>query len=123
MKSSGRLLTGGLLRCVTRGYLPETVLSGGVRSNSSGTAGALLQTKFSTAEEKRIFEKIREELSPSMLKVNDISGGCGSMYSIRVKTTRFNDLTTIKQHKLMNEILKDDIQKWHGLQLQTMKDK
>ncbi|GMM53739.1 Bol3 protein [Maudiozyma humilis] len=78
---------------------------------------------FETAEEKSVYKKLQEALNPSHLSVHDISGGCGSMYNIVVKSKSFNELTTIKQHKLVNSILKDEIGRWHGLQLSTKKDK
>ena len=81
----------------------------------------LYQQEFNTDEEKRIYNKLHDKLSPTLLKIHDISGGCGSMYSINIISDRFNGLTTIKQHKLVNQILKDDISKWHGIQLTTKK--
>ncbi|CAN9478714.1 unnamed protein product [Alternaria alternata] len=48
-----------------------------------------------------------------------ISGGCGSMYAIQVESPKFKGLTVIKQHKLVNEVLKDEIKSWHGVQLRT----
>ncbi|KAH3900370.1 Bol3p SCDLUD_003345 [Saccharomycodes ludwigii] len=76
----------------------------------------------STPEEKLISEKLKNSLNPSYLNVMDISGGCGSMFAIEVTSKKFNDLNIVKQHKLINQILKEDIPKWHGLQLKTKKD-
>lgn len=84
---------------------------------------ALLQDVFETKEEERVFKKLNKALSPSALSVKDISGGCGSMFAIKVKSTEFNNLTTIKQHMLVNRILKEEISNWHGVQLVTKKDK
>ncbi|QLG73145.1 hypothetical protein HG535_0E02290 [Zygotorulaspora mrakii] len=72
-----------------------------------------------TTEEKLIYDKLSKALCPKNLNVADISGGCGSMFAINVTSDRFKGLTMVKQHKLVNEILKDDIQRWHGLQLKT----
>lgn len=49
----------------------------------------------------------------------DVSGGCGSMFAIDVSSAKFKGLSIVKQHKLVNEILKEDIPRWHGLQLRT----
>lgn len=87
------------------------------------TGAPLLQEKFDTKEEENVYNKLVEALNPKQLTVHDISGGCGSMYNIVIKSDKFNSLTTIKQHKLVNSILKDEIAKWHGLQLSTRKDK
>jgi stress-induced morphogen len=51
--------------------------------------------------------------------VQDISGGCGSMYAIQIESTKFKGLSVIKQHKMVNEVLKDEIKSWHGVQLRT----
>lgn len=72
-----------------------------------------------TPEESRIQDKLRKALEPERLQVVDISGGCGSMFAIDVTSAKFKGLSIVKQHKLVNEILKDDIQRWHGLQLRT----
>jgi stress-induced morphogen len=52
-------------------------------------------------------------------QVQDVSGGCGSMYAINVTSEKFRGLSMIKQHRLVNEILGEEIKKWHGLQLRT----
>ena len=45
------------------------------------------------------------------------TGGCGSFYAISVEHESFKGLTTIKQHRLVNDLLKDDIKDMHGLQV------
>ncbi|CCE64500.1 hypothetical protein TPHA_0H02970 [Tetrapisispora phaffii CBS 4417] len=72
-----------------------------------------------SSQEQYIYDKITKQLNPKSLQVADISGGCGSMFSIQVSSEKFKGLSIVKQHKLVNEILKDDIGKWHGLQLKT----
>ena len=41
------------------------------------------------------------------------------MYAIEIESPKFNSLTVIKQHKLVNQVLKEEIAKWHGVQLRT----
>ncbi len=41
------------------------------------------------------------------------------MFAIRIHSPKFQGLSMIKQHRLVNEALKDEIAKWHGLQLRT----
>ncbi|XBW37598.1 hypothetical protein QEN19_003179 [Hanseniaspora menglaensis] len=65
---------------------------------------------------------IKSELNPSVCKVQDVSGGCGSMFNITIKSEKFNEINKIKQHKLVNKILKEEISKWHGLVLTTEKE-
>lgn len=41
------------------------------------------------------------------------------MYAVEIASAKFNGLTVIKQHKMVNEVLKDEIAGWHGIQLKT----
>ncbi|PVI06361.1 bola-like protein [Periconia macrospinosa] len=69
--------------------------------------------------ELHVFNKIRDALEPVQLEVQDISGGCGSMYAVEIVSSKFKGLSVIKQHKMVNEVLKDEIAGWHGVQLKT----
>ena len=53
------------------------------------------------------------------LQVKDISGGCGSMYWIDIVSERFRGLGMLKQQRLVNEVLKEEVKGWHGVQLKT----
>lgn len=46
-------------------------------------------------------------------------GGCGSFYAISITSSAFKGLTTVKQHRLVNETLKKEIEGIHGLQVST----
>ncbi|KAI8814124.1 bola protein [Cladochytrium replicatum] len=69
--------------------------------------------------EKRLHEKLVKELKPIRLQVVDVSGGCGSMYAIDIASPSFEGVPTVKQHRMVNEVLKEDIKGMHGLQLRT----
>lgn len=69
--------------------------------------------------EQKIYGILSESFLPKNIQVKDVSGGCGSMFAILVESDRFQGLSMIKQHRLVNEVLKDEIAKWHGLQLKT----
>jgi len=58
--------------------------------------------------EKAIFDKIKAELQPVALEVQDISGGCGSMYALDITSPRFKGLPVVKQHKLVNQVLSEN---------------
>lgn len=75
-------------------------------------------THTKTAGEK-ILENKLSELKPSALSVRDISGGCGSMYQIDIKSDAFKGLSTLKQHRKIQEILKDDIKLMHGITINS----
>ncbi|KAG0230275.1 hypothetical protein BGW42_001073 [Actinomortierella wolfii] len=69
--------------------------------------------------EKHLYKKLFERFQPSKLVVQDISGGCGSMYQIEVVSPEFKSLTMVKQHRLVNETLKEEIKTMHGIRLTT----
>ncbi|GAB7360184.1 hypothetical protein MBLNU230_g7946t1 [Neophaeotheca triangularis] len=69
--------------------------------------------------ELHIFRLIKEKLAPTQLEVQDISGGCGSMYALDITSKQFEGLPVIKQHRLVNSVLGEEIKKWHGVQLKT----
>ncbi|KAF8414561.1 bola protein [Boletus edulis BED1] len=72
-----------------------------------------------SSTEERIVAKLTERFSPSELAVQDISGGCGSFFAIKIASDTFKDLSTVKQHKLVTQVLKQEILGIHGLQIKT----
>ncbi|OAD66334.1 hypothetical protein PHYBLDRAFT_103830, partial [Phycomyces blakesleeanus NRRL 1555(-)] len=67
--------------------------------------------------ERHIYTKLTETLSPHKLRVADVSGGCGSMYAIDIASKAFEGTSMVKQHRMVNEILKQEIKGMHGLQV------
>lgn len=55
--------------------------------------------------------------------MSDTSGGCGTMFHIDVESETFIEMSTVKQHKLITDILKDDIASWHGFTMKTRRKK
>jgi stress-induced morphogen len=41
------------------------------------------------------------------------------MYSLTIVSPKFSGIPMVKQHRLVNQILKDEIAGWHGVQLNT----
>ncbi|WPK23938.1 hypothetical protein PUMCH_001188 [Australozyma saopauloensis] len=78
-----------------------------------------LLTPPTEAYERKIFDILASKFSPKKLDVKDVSGGCGSMFAISVESEAFKGLPMVKQHRLVNDALKEEIAKWHGLQLKT----
>ncbi|KAH9853836.1 bola-like protein [Lenzites betulinus] len=81
------------------------------------------QAKFSTDGERVIHEKLTEKFKPSELQVEDVSGGCGTFYQIIIASDEFKGLSLVKQQRLVNQTLKEEIQGIHGLQLKTIAPK
>ncbi|KAG0047240.1 hypothetical protein BGZ83_007670 [Gryganskiella cystojenkinii] len=69
--------------------------------------------------EKHLYGKLFEKFQPTKLVVEDISGGCGSMYQVEVVSEAFKGLNMVKQHRLVNETLKEEIKAMHGIRLTT----
>ncbi|KAH8118522.1 bola-like protein [Phellopilus nigrolimitatus] len=66
--------------------------------------------------ERLIKSKLAERFKPSQLQVQDVSGGCGSFYAITIASKAFAGIPMVKQHRLVNETLKEEISGIHGLQ-------
>ncbi|ODN98387.1 hypothetical protein L198_03631 [Cryptococcus wingfieldii CBS 7118] len=77
-------------------------------------------TASTESGEQVIYDKLKAQFPGSRLEVQDVSGGCGSFYAILISSPAFKGLSTVKQHKLVNECLKEDIKGIHGLQLKTI---
>ncbi|KAH0145995.1 hypothetical protein KCU67_g12415, partial [Aureobasidium melanogenum] len=113
----------------TRTLLPRNTLSATFtttptrRFNSSDTSveapSAVEAPDYLDEKELHIFQKLAAELSPTKLEVQDVSGGCGSMYALDIVSAKFKGMSVIKQHRLVNAVLKDEIKGWHGVQLKT----
>lgn len=41
------------------------------------------------------------------------------MYAIDVVSKRFKGLSMVRQHRLVNQVLEEEIARWHGVQLKT----
>jgi stress-induced morphogen len=48
------------------------------------------------------------------------AGGCGTMYEIVIEAEAFQGKNTLKQHRLVNDALAGEVEKWHGFTLRTM---
>ncbi|KAH9921479.1 bola-like protein, partial [Epithele typhae] len=77
---------------------------------------SVAQPNLSTDGEKVIYQKLAEKFAPSDLHVEDVSGGCGTFYNIRITSEHFKGLPLVKQQRLVNQTLKEEIQGIHGLQ-------
>lgn len=71
--------------------------------------------------EHRIHTTLSEGLTPSSLHVQDISGGCGSMFAIEVASSAFSGVGMLAQQRMVNKLLKEqmDEEGWHGVQIKT----
>eukprot|EP00761_Pharyngomonas_kirbyi_P000286 gb/GECH01000286.1/.p1 GENE.gb/GECH01000286.1/~~gb/GECH01000286.1/.p1 ORF type:complete len:191 (+),score=54.20 gb/GECH01000286.1/:1-573(+) len=72
-----------------------------------------------TEQEAKLKQMLTEELNPVACYVRDVSGGCGAMFQIYIAAEIFKGKPTVKRHRMVNEILKDEIENMHGLTLKT----
>lgn len=91
----------------------------GVQSEAARAANALQAPDHLDEAERRIWDKLNTELQPEKLSVQDVSGGCGSMYAIDVVSRQFKGMNMLKQQRLVNKVLGEEIKGWHGVQLST----
>ncbi|KAI3420319.1 hypothetical protein GPALN_003629 [Globodera pallida] len=59
------------------------------------------------------------ETDGSQVHVEDISGGCGAMFHVRVESPQFSGVTRVNQHKMINEVLRSEIKDMHGITIET----
>ncbi len=72
-----------------------------------------------TDGEARIHTKLTDRLGCTRLQVQDMSGGCGGMYSVTAVSPKFKGLSVLKQHRLVTDALKDEIAALHGIRITT----
>lgn len=48
--------------------------------------------------------KLMESFKASDVEVTDVSGGCGSMYNIKVVSSQFEGKSRVIQHRMVNEV-------------------
>nr|VZH94032.1 unnamed protein product [Spirometra erinaceieuropaei] len=54
---------------------------------------------------------------PEKIVVEDVSGGCGAMFQIFIKSKDFAGMSVLAQHRAVKEALKKEIADMHGLTL------
>jgi len=59
-------------------------------------------------------EILRRKLNASHVDVQDMSGGCGQSFEVIIVSPDFKGKTTLARHRLVNNMLKDEIAKVHA---------
>ena len=75
-----------------------------------------------TTDGEQLIRKLLEAKFPQAktIEVEDISGGCGSMYQIIVESTEFKGMRKVKMHQMVNDCLQKEIKhNMHGLRIHT----
>ncbi|KAI0379609.1 bola-like protein [Hypomontagnella monticulosa] len=87
--------------------------------SSSATQSGPEKPDYLDEAESAIWDKLMAEFNPTALLVQDISGGCGSMYGIEISSEKFRGVNMLKQQRMVNAVLGDQMKGWHGVQLRT----
>ena len=67
-----------------------------------------------------IEEKLRKSLNRvNLLDVSTLNGDCGQSFLVRIQSPEFLGKTLLDQHRLVNEIIKDEVKVAHSVVLQT----
>ncbi|ETV96987.1 hypothetical protein H310_09835 [Aphanomyces invadans] len=86
----------------------------------SGRVATLAAVRsFATTAEESMRASLLKALDATHVQVDDISGGCGSMYKIEVVSPAFEGKSRVAQHRLVNEVIKEEIGGMHGLTVKT----
>ncbi|XP_052817199.1 bolA-like protein 3 [Mya arenaria] len=73
-----------------------------------------------TEGEQKLLEALKKKFpGHTEVQVADISGGCGAMFEVSIEAEEFRGLKTVKQHMLVNQALKEEIQQMHGMRINT----
>ncbi|KAI9166438.1 bolA-like protein [Paramyrothecium foliicola] len=99
--------------------LSHSSLRAGARYYSAPSPSAAPEAPSMTAAESAIADVLAEKLAPTELLVQDVSGGCGSMYAIEIASPAFRGQSILKQQRLVNAALGDMVKAWHGVQIRT----
>lgn len=71
------------------------------------------------AGEQRLTKLLKDAIQPSEVVVEDISGGCGSMYRVNVVSPAFEGKRTLQQHQMVLNVLRGEVTNMHGLTVST----
>ncbi|KAH0493206.1 hypothetical protein TgHK011_008123 [Trichoderma gracile] len=64
--------------------------------------------------EASLREAITQRLGAIHVQVTDMSGGCGQAFTALIVSPQFQDLKSLKRHRLVNTALKDEIAAIHA---------
>ncbi|KAJ7774214.1 bola protein [Mycena maculata] len=76
-----------------------------------------LTERFAPSEQNEQVYNPIARFSPSQLEIKDVSGGCGTFFAITIASEAFQGISMVKQHKLVTQTIKEEIEGIHGLQV------
>ncbi|KAM3956380.1 bolA-like protein 3 [Aphomia sociella] len=103
--------------------LARAVGGAGGSGNGAGAAQSAFERNSETKEQQLSSALKRTLPGITYVSVEDISGGCGAMFEISVEAKEFIGLSTVKQHRLVTDSLKNEIAEMHGIRIHTTPSK
>ncbi|VDL19844.1 unnamed protein product [Hymenolepis diminuta] len=92
----------------------------GIFFRNSSAVFATLRRSLATESETKIKSLLQDRFkNAELIEVSDISGGCGAMYQIFIRSKDFAGMSVLAQHRSVKETLKDEIKSMHGLTIVT----
>lgn len=76
-------------------------------------------SKFYMVQIVTLEQKIKNKIKCDKLEVEDISGSCGTSFSIKINSPDFKGKSMIMQHRMVNDALKDEMKEIHALQIKS----
>ena len=73
--------------------------------------------------EDEIAQLLKTTFATERAEVIDRSGGCGESYEVIIESTSFKNMSTIKQHRMVQEVIREEIKKWHAVSIKTSEPK
>ena len=75
--------------------------------------------KFYMVQIVTLENKLRNKIKCDKLEIEDISGNCGTSFSIKLTSPDFKGKSMIMQHRMVNDALKDEMKDIHALQIKS----
>eukprot|EP01130_Rhizamoeba_saxonica_P017169 TRINITY_DN8206_c0_g1_i1.p2 TRINITY_DN8206_c0_g1~~TRINITY_DN8206_c0_g1_i1.p2 ORF type:complete len:118 (-),score=20.03 TRINITY_DN8206_c0_g1_i1:182-535(-) len=72
--------------------------------------------------QQEILDQLNNQLQDVDAQVID-NNRDGSYFSVHVQSSSFNDISMVKQHQLVNQILKDQVSRMHAISIKTLAKK
>lgn len=63
--------------------------------------------------------KLKQDLQATHVKATDTSGGCGQKFEVIVVSSKFEGLSLLQRHRLVNSCLADYIKRIHAFSQKT----
>lgn len=91
-------------------------------ASSASSSASASSEEPAAAVYRSIHSKLTDSLQPTYLNLEDTSGGCGTFFRLLIASPRFDGQSLVKQHRLVKQVIKEEIGGIHGLTIDTMTD-